>query len=195
MSRNLDNFKTNNSHNQDWNIWVKLVKKAYKSQGYNLTQQQALILAKESYPGKGNVLNKLENNELIEPDLIQISKELPKNPTRRKKEKIPKSPPEVYNRSRQNYQDRRQRPQDRDNRYYDRYYDRDYERDYDRDYDRDFDRDYERDYEMKPKQRRDYDRDDRDDRDYIKENMRRKETRNQSRDRRDTRDRHYRDYD
>jgi hypothetical protein len=90
MSTNLEGYKRNN--NKDWSEWVKLVKKAYKSQGHTLTQQQALIIAKQSYPGKGNVIGReteLEGTVPVKGD------EIPENPVRRKKEPAPKKEPRV----------------------------------------------------------------------------------------------------
>ena len=92
MSKNLDKFVTK-SANADWQDWVRLVKQAYKSKGYNLTQAQALIIAKRSYPGKGNVQG-VKNSEIpVEEELI------PDQPKRRPKPVASKEPPRVYGRS------------------------------------------------------------------------------------------------
>ena len=94
MNSNLSNFKTAN--NSDWSTWVKLVKKVYKAQGYNLTQQQALIIAKESYPGKGNVVGNDEKK--LENDIPVHGDKIPENPVRRKRQPPPTEAPKTYKR-------------------------------------------------------------------------------------------------
>jgi hypothetical protein len=69
------------------------VKKVYKSKGHNLSQQQALIIAKESYPGKGNVLGRDEKEFKI-----QVKSQLPPNPVRVKRDPIPKQKPAILKR-------------------------------------------------------------------------------------------------
>ena len=93
---NLDNYTRGT--NSDWALWVKLVKRVYKEKGYNLTQQQALIVAKDSYPGKGNVVNRKEKELNKMTNEIEIKDELPENPVRRKKEPKPKEKAEIYRR-------------------------------------------------------------------------------------------------
>ena len=88
MNTNLNKYSNN-----DWTLWVKLVKKTYKSQGINLTQQQALIVSKDSYPGKGNVIGKDEKKLKI-----PFNENIPENPVRRKKEPPPKKEAKIYTR-------------------------------------------------------------------------------------------------
>ena len=94
-SNNLEKFNTGN--NGDWSAWVKLVKKTYKSQGMNLTQAQALILAKQSYPGKGNVIGRPEESFHVP---VVSKSEVPPNPVRRKKQPAPTNSPPEYRRER-----------------------------------------------------------------------------------------------
>jgi len=107
MSKNLQGYS--GATNSDWGLWLKLVKKAYKSQGHDLTQQQLMIVAKESYPGKGNVIGKNENKLKI-----PVNDDIPANPVRRKKEPAPKKKPEVYRRDeeRSNYNTKKRRDYD-----------------------------------------------------------------------------------
>jgi len=102
---NLDNYTK--CTNSDWAMWVKMVKKVYKDKGHNLTQQQALIVAKDSYPGKGNVINRNPKELDRMEQKIPINDELPPNPVRRKKEPKPKEKPEVYRREREPPRNRR----------------------------------------------------------------------------------------
>lgn len=93
MSRNLEKF--NRSSNADWCNWCKVVKKVYKAQGVNLTQQQTLILARDNYPGKGNVTNKKQN--ILEQKVV-VKQQIPVNPVRQKRAPLPKEKPPVYKR-------------------------------------------------------------------------------------------------
>lgn len=102
---NLDNVTRGT--NSDWAMWVKMVKKAYKAKGYNLTQQQALMVAKDSYPGKGNVINRKPKELDKMANGIQINDEIPENPVRRKKEPKPREKPEVYRREKSPPRNRR----------------------------------------------------------------------------------------
>ena len=81
--------------NNEWALWVKLVKRAYKQKGHVLTQQQALMVAKQTYPGKGNVV--MDSHTV---DNIPVSDDIPENPVRRKKEPAPRKEAEVYQRER-----------------------------------------------------------------------------------------------
>ena len=89
---NLDSYKRVN--NSDWNTWIKLVKKVYKANGHILTQQQALIVAKDSYPGKGNVIGR--NEDLLAETIPVKGDEIPPNPVRRPKKPAPKKEPETH---------------------------------------------------------------------------------------------------
>ena len=112
MSTNLQNYNPRQSTN-DWNLWVSLVKKAHKAKGIHLTQAQSLMIAKDSYPGKGNVLASTT------PDDIQTipQEQVPANPPRRKKIPPPSRPPRLDTRERS---PRRRSPRRRD-RYDERY--------------------------------------------------------------------------
>ena len=94
MSTNLEKYRTSN--NQDWSLWCKLVREAHKRQGIVLSQPQVLLIAKNSYPGKGNVVC---NQETLN---VPVSKpeEIPPNPPRTKKVKAPKGKEPVYGRDR-----------------------------------------------------------------------------------------------
>ena len=101
MSTNLQNYNPTHA-TSDWNLWVSLVKKAHKSKGINLTQAQSLILAKDSYPGKGNVLANTDPSSIPTVDQAQV----PPNPTRRKKAPAPPpDPPQTHSRSGRDHQD------------------------------------------------------------------------------------------
>jgi len=79
----MDTSKSNlNPHggNSDWSLWIKLVKAAYKEKGINLTQPQALIIGKGSYPGKGNVIGRESEHSIPVLEKSQV----PPNPVRRK---------------------------------------------------------------------------------------------------------------
>jgi hypothetical protein len=90
---NLDQCKSNNS---DWLAWIKLVKAAYKAKGIVLTQQQLMIQSRDTYPGKGNVINK---DIKIDSIPLKQANEIPPNPERRKKNVVEK--PKVIVREKQ----------------------------------------------------------------------------------------------
>ena len=75
--------------NSDWALWVKIVKNAYKDKGINLTQPQSLIIAKQSYPGKGNVIGHETEHSVP----VMDKSDVPPNPVRRKKQPKSELPP------------------------------------------------------------------------------------------------------
>lgn len=96
-SSNLQNYAPTKHANSDWNLWVSLVKKAHKLQGIHLTQAQTLMVAKNSYPGKNNVLK--DTDPATIPTLAK--EEIPANPPRRKKQPAPtRAPPKLETRER-----------------------------------------------------------------------------------------------
>lgn len=99
---NLDNYTRR--PNNDWALWVKLVKDAYKQKGHILTQQQALMVAKQTYPGKGNVV--MDKQTVCN---IPVNDNIPANPVRQKKKPAPKKEVEVYERERSPPRNKRSR--------------------------------------------------------------------------------------
>ena len=72
--------------NNEWCEWVKIVKKVHKHNGITLSQNQALIIAKSSYPGKGGVFG-VSNPEELEKRVSVDADNIPPNPVRQKKVK------------------------------------------------------------------------------------------------------------